>query len=253
MNKSSPVISDQSAWRFELKYRISVLEYHKMRIALRPYMQYDDYTAIAPPGGYLVRSLYFDTYDYRAYHEKMNGDHERIKFRIRTYSKELKEDTRIRAEMKVRKGNAMEKHGATVAPNEYLHFIKTRHWPENNNPILQEFERYVHLWALKPQLLVQYFREGYQDREKNGVRITFDQKVSGAHADTLFPAEHIFMRSLQPQVVILEIKCRHQQPLWLRDFVHNYGLRWVANSKFTQGIQASRQELYHPGGVVIIR
>jgi hypothetical protein len=35
--------------------------------------------------------------------------------------------------------------------------------------------------------------------------------------------------------------------------IHYYGLRWVANSKFTQGLQAARKDLYHPGDIVIIR
>lgn len=251
--KDLPHNTKQTSWRFEIKYRISVLEYHKLRIAILPFMKRDYFTQVAPPGGYMIRSLYYDTYEYRAYHEKMNGDHERIKFRLRTYSKDLKDDTFIRAEMKVRKGNAMEKHGVPITADDYTHFIREKHWPDNTNPILHEFERYVHLWTLKPQTLIQYYREGYEAREKDGIRITFDQMIYGAHSDTLFPIPPIFYRNLQPQAVILEIKCKHQQPLWLRNLIRNYGLRWVANSKFTQSIQSARKDLYHPNGVVFIR
>lgn len=245
--------SKQSAWRFELKYRISILEFYKLRNAIIPFMRRDFYTRIAPPGGYMIRSLYYDTYDYRAYHEKMNGDHERIKFRLRTYSSVPDTNTFIRAEMKVRKGNAMEKHGAPITMDDYSYFIQRKHWPDNNNPILQEFERYVHLWNLHPKTLIQYFREGYEDREKTGIRITFDQKIFGSHSDILFPKAPVFFRNLQPQAVVLEIKCKHSQPVWLRDLIRNHGLRWVANSKFTQSIQSSRKDLYHPNGIVYIR
>ena len=155
--------------------------------------------------------------------------------------------------MKVRQGNAMEKHGVMVSASDYLHFMKYKHWPQNNNPILQEFERYLHLWDLKPQVLIQYFREGYEDREKDGVRVTFDQKVCGVHSDTLFPNRNIFFRNFQQHVVILEIKCRHKQPFWVRDLIHTYGLKWVANSKFTQAIQSARKDLYHPDGIIIVR
>jgi len=244
---------EQSTWRFELKYRISAFDFQRLRIAIRPFMVKDHFTLKAPPGGYLVRSLYYDTYDYRAYHEKMSGDHERIKFRIRTYSKEFKANPLIRAEMKVRKGNAMEKHGVLVSPDDYLCFMQKKYWPIKDNPVLQEFERYMHLWALQPKVLIQYYREGYQDREKEGIRITFDRQVSGAHSDSLFPNYPVFFRSLQPNTVILEIKCKNKQPIWLRDLIRNYGLRWVANSKFTQGIQSARKDLYHPNGVVIVR
>ena len=246
--------TDISAWRFELKYRINVFEFQQLRIAVRRFMKQDHYTAIAPPGqGYMVRSLYYDTYDYRSYHEKMNGDHERIKFRIRSYSKVLDDDTDIRVEMKVRKGNAMEKHGVMVSAEEYRHFMEKRHWPRNDNPILAEFERLLHLWELRPQILIDYHREGYQDRLGDGIRITFDRKVRAVHSNTLFPDEPVFFRDFNPHNVVLEIKCRHKHPVWLRNLIRDYGLRWVANSKFTHGIQSARKDLYHPGGVVIVR
>ena len=245
--------SEQSTWRFELKYRISYQDFLKIRNAVTPYMRRDSHTQRANDGRYLVQSLYFDTYGYKSYHEKMNGDHERLKFRIRTYSTQLTDSTFIRVEMKVRKGNAMEKHGVQVSAQDYLFFMKNRHWPQNTNLILQEFERYLHLWDLRPKVLIRYYREGYEDRERNGIRITFDHHVSGAHSDGLFPDSPVFFRSLQPNIVILEIKCRHKQPDWVRNLVRNYGLRWVANSKFTQGIQSARNELYHPNSIVIIR
>ena len=251
---SSMTESNQlSTWRFELKYRVSILDYYKMRVAIRPYMVKDFYTNIASSNGYLIRSLYYDTYDYRAYNEKMAGDHERIKFRLRTYTTDVKENPRIRVEMKVRKGNAMEKHVVHVSTDDYNFFVWKKHWPENDNPILQEFERYMHLWNLKPQVLIQYNREGYEDREKDGIRITFDQNICAANSNNLFPTGPVFFRSFQQNTVVLEIKCKNKHPLWLRDFVRNYGLRWVANSKFTQAIQSARNDLYHPDGVVIIR
>ena len=243
----------QDTWRFELKYRISMLEYYKLRIAILPFMKRDYYTQIAPQKRYLVRSLYYDTYDYRAYHEKMNGDQDRIKFRLRTYFKNINDNQGIRVEMKVRKGNAMEKHGVVISADDYRFFMNKKHWPDNTNPILHEFERYLHLWTLKPQILIQYYREGYEDRERDGLRITFDHKVCGTHSDTLFPNSPAFFRNFQPHNVIMEIKCRHKQPVWLRNLIRNYGLRWVANSKFSQGIQSARKDLYHPNGVVFIR
>ena len=250
------VLADQSkqvTWRFELKYRINYWDFLKIRNAITPYMRRDAHSKGATDGKYLVRSLYFDTYKYKSYHEKMNGDHQRLKFRIRTYSSVMTENTFIRAEMKVRKGNAMEKHGVQISSEDYKYFMQNRHWPQNSNLVLQEFERYLHLWDLRPKVLIHYYREGYEDRERNGIRITFDHKVSGAHSDSLFPSETPFLRSLQPNIVILEIKCRHKQPQWVRNLILNYGLRWVANSKFTQGIQSARNELYHPNNVVIIR
>lgn len=243
----------QSSWRFETKYRVSFFDYHKIRAALRPHMKEDYYTRSSMTGRYLVRSLYYDTYDYRLYHEKMSGDHERVKLRLRTYSQTPQSDSAIKAEMKVRKGNAMEKHSVIITLADGQHFIQKKQWYLNNNPVLQEFERCVHLLALNPQVLVEYFREGYEDRARSNLRITFDRKIRGAQSLELFPPSPVFWREFHPQVIVLEIKSREDLPWWLRHIIREYGLKWVANSKFTQAIQTARHDLYYPGGIVVVR
>ena len=257
-NRSKIVISDderavRGAWRLEIKYRIDYFTYHKIRAALRPFMRRDHFTGAAPGFKYFVRSLYYDTHDYSAYHEKMAGDSERIKFRIRTYSETYDENAVIRAEMKVRKGNSMEKYSSFISLSEYEYFMKKKNWPEEDNPVLNEFARYVRLRSLDPKVLIEYFREGYHDRAGSDLRITFDHRVKSAHSDRLFAAGKKFYREHIPHNVVLEIKSGKERPAWVRDLVRDYGLKWVANSKFTQGIQASRRDLFHPAGVVLIR
>lgn len=242
-----------SAWRFELKYIINYFQYHKIRIALLPYMKKDYYTMQAPDQKYFVRTLYYDTYDYDAYHEKMSGDYDRIKFRIRTYSRVFKKNAIVRVELKVRKGNTMEKFTSFVTGKDYLFFMKNKIWEEENNPVLNEFIRYMHMRDLKPQILIEYLREGYEDRAKKDLRITFDHNVKSAQDNVLFPDSKVFFRYHLPHTVVLEIKCKNDKPVWLTNLVRNYGLRLIANSKFTQGIQAARHDLYHPDGVVLIR
>lgn len=80
------MINDISSSRFELKYRIHYQDYLKIRNALQIYMNRDKYTRAARGRGYLLRSLYYDTDDYASYHEKMDGNNQRIKLRIRSYS-----------------------------------------------------------------------------------------------------------------------------------------------------------------------
>ncbi len=238
--------------RFELKYRLSYFDYLKIRNMVKSYMKKDSFTLRAGPKGYLVRSLYFDTYDYKAYMEKMNGDCDRIKFRIRSYAATMREDTPVRVELKVRKANRVEKHGTFVRGEELSYFEQHRAWKSLDDPVLSEFSRHLVLKDLRPQIITEYTREGYQSRLNDGLRITIDHEVRSAQAKRLFP-EHALFRQHHPLTVVLEIKFKAFQPSWLKELIHRYGLKLIANSKFTQGIQVARKDLHHPGGVVVVR
>jgi hypothetical protein len=241
----TPDIPDNGNWRFEYKYRLYPQQYHQVRAAIRPFMRLDTYTSSAPQGRYLVRSLYFDSADLRAFQEKVNGDCDRTKLRIRTYTRSLQENSVIRVEMKARKGMSMEKHSTFISHAYYHWFMQSNHWPVLDDPLLVEFERYVRLKTLAPLVLVEYYREGFSARAQQGLRITFDHQVQSVKATTLFPLAPIF-RAHQRGFIILEIKCDKSQPPWLHQLVQTQGLRFMANSKFAQGIETSRPELVQP-------
>ena len=231
--------------RFESKYRISRHQYYQVKNALVPFMRIDPFTRAASENKYLVRSLYFDTPDYQAYFEKISGDCNRVKFRIRTYTETIESNPTIRVELKVRKGVMMEKYGYFVAASQYQEFMDEWHWPLKNNPVLDEFERNLHIKHLQPKILVEYFREGLQSRSREDIRITFDHKVRSACSTSLFP-EKPFFRLHQPNVIILEIKHHEKQPDWLRNIVQQHSLKIVANSKYAQGIEVARPDLVTP-------
>lgn len=231
--------------RFESKYKVSSHQYYKIKNALLPYMQLDGFTRADPKNRYLVRSLYFDTLDYQAYFEKISGDCNRVKFRIRTYVESIEDDPTIRVELKVRKGVMMEKFGYFVTASQYREFMQGWHWPLENNPVLDEFERNLHIKHLRPKLLVEYRREGFQSRSRENIRITFDHQVRSAFSASLFP-DKIFLRPHHPHVIILEIKHSEEQPGWLRDIVQQHSLKIVANSKYAQGIEIARPDLVTP-------
>ncbi len=238
--------------RFELKYRLNYFNYLKIRNMVNSYMKKDSFTISAGRKGYLVRSLYFDTYDYKAYMEKMNGDCDRIKFRIRSYDDTMREDTPIRVELKVRKANRVEKHSTFVKGAELSYFEQHRTWNNLGDPVLSEFSRHLVLKDLQPLIITKYTREGFKSRLNDGLRITIDHEVRSAHAKRLFPEDALF-RQHHPLTVVLEIKFKAFQPAWLKELIHSYGLKLIANSKFTQGIQVARKDLHHPGGVVVVR
>jgi SPX domain protein involved in polyphosphate accumulation len=243
---SSPIQQEIiTSRRFESKYRISIHQYHQIKNALVPYMQFDKFTDATPKKRYLVRSLYFDTFDYQAYFEKISGDCNRVKFRIRTYTEDIEDRPTIRVELKVRKGVMMEKYGYFVTASQYKDFLDGWHWPLENNPVLNEFERNLQIKHLRPKVLVEYLREGFQSRCRENVRITFDHQVKSACSTSLFPKRGFF-RSHHPYTIILEIKQYEKQPGWLRNIVQQHSLKIEANSKYAQGIEVARPDLVTP-------
>lgn len=238
--------------RYELKYRLTYFQYLKMRNAIHPYMVMDPFTQAQESKSYLVRSLYFDTDDFHSYDEKMNGDCDRVKLRLRTYPYGEEYLKYVRVELKLREGNRAVKKSVFVPLDEYRHFMTTRHWQSFDHPITNGFERTVLKQAMRPKVLIEYDREGYQTRLKSGLRITFDHRLRSAHARDLFP-EHCFYRQLYPRGVVLEIKFKDQLPLWLESLVRQQGLKVIANSKYTQCLQVARHDLHHPEGVILVR
>jgi SPX domain protein involved in polyphosphate accumulation len=247
--RSVPIDVDS---RFELKYRLTYFQYLKLRNAIRPYMEMDSYTSAQPSRQYPVRSLYFDTLDYRLFHQKMSGDSDRAKFRLRTYPHGDEYLQFVRVELKMRQGIYSIKKSVFVPMDEYEHFMHTRHWRTFDDPITNAFERQLLTQNLRPVVLVEYDREGYQARLKSNLRITFDHRVRSSHARSLFPNIN-FYRYLYPRSVILEIKFNDTLPNWLEKLVRSQGLNVIANSKYTQSVLIARNDLHHPGNVILVR
>jgi len=242
------------AGRFEFKYRISYHEYYALRNALAPHMRRDFFTEQASTRGYFVRSLYYETADNQIYAQKMSGDYSRVKYRLRSYHDQPDPALPIRAELKVRRGESLSKYQQFITLDDYTSFLCSKNWgTAPADPVLTEYARGVRLLGLQPSVLIDYHREGYEARDAGGVRLTFDHGVRSAHASSLFPEREAFFRIHHPNEVVLEIKFRNAPPRWLMPLVKRHGLRLVANSKFTQGIEAGRRDRYYPNGVLVVR
>ena len=244
MSNLTPLLT--TATRFERKYRCSYPQYYALKNALHPYLTQDLYTARANTSRYLVRSIYYDTFDYQIFLEKVGGHSSRAKYRIRTYGDSLAESPDIRVEIKLRQANLTQKFGSFIRITDYQHFLRYRHWPNPDDPVLQEFERNTHLKDLAPKVLVEYQREGFYTKDGKEIRITFDHDLRTAASRNLFPAQVFWHNHLEPKVV-LEIKHQEILPGWLTDIIRQHGLKIVANSKYALGVAASCKDLLYSG------
>jgi len=229
--------------RYETKYVLNHEKYLNIKNDLQPFMATDKYSANSPTGAYLVRSLYFDTFDYQAYKDKLDGFYGRTKFRLRCYSAQKTFLNSISVEIKTKIGNTVEKYTTTVPIDYYDKFINTYHWPDYVSPVLIDFERSVLLRTLQPVVIVEYHREGMCDLLGDGVRVTFDHMLQSADSNELFP-ERLFFTKHYPEHIILEVKSHNVPPLWLKRIVQRYGLRLVAYSKYVQSVTVSKLDSF---------
>lgn len=231
--------------RFERKYLLSLGDYYRVRTRLPLYFEQDAYTRREPSGRYLVRSIYYDSRDYRAYYEKEDGNFGRIKLRLRAYTDVPDPDGIVSVELKTRNGNVMTKHTTRVPYDYYAEYERTGHWPVDGDPVTGEFARLVRVRSLIPVVLVQYAREGYQARACGSVRLTLDHGVVSTRARSLFP-DKVILRPHRPSHVILEIKTFGTEPAWLTGFVRAHELKIMSNSKYVQGIEVIRPNMVTP-------
>ncbi len=232
-----------SARRFEHKYQLTLSTYYRVRAALRPFVRHCWFSESAPDHRYFIRSLYFDTYDYLAYFEKVTGQPNRIKLRLRSYAPRRDAVDFVSVELKTRSGSLVEKFATRVAPEECDHFLRHRTWIDQADPVLSEFRRLALLRDQRPKLLVDYRREAFLPKDHTRARITFDQAMAYAQADRLFP-QTAFFRPPARRWVILEVKIAEALPDWLQGIVRTFGLKAVPNSKYAHGIEQTQHAIF---------
>jgi hypothetical protein len=221
--------------RFEYKYQLDYQTYLAFRNKISMFMAQDNYTEIAKSKRYFVRSLYYDTYDYKHYKESEEGQFGRIKCRIRTYEEIKGKADIISIEIKTKQGSGTKKFSQLIPIDAYQFFLDHGYFNQSSH-VLDEFTRLMYLGPLEPKLVVEYEREGYHPMDGSDFRLTFDFDVRSGLSSDLFDKNLIHTR-IHNKAIICEIKCGMEKPDWLQSLIKEYGLKVVGNSKYVQAVQ----------------
>ena len=215
--------------RHELKYFINPAELGALRERLRPVMQLDKHCKNGRP--YIIRSLYFDDINDRAYYDKQSGVMHRDKYRIRIYGLSDKE---IFLERKRKLGDLIQKSSVKITRRLCEQIISgdPRGLQTSKEPLLQDMYVEMRLNLLRPAVIVDYMREAYQHPAEN-VRITFDTKLrSGLHSVDLFNKDLPTVCPLDENVEILEVKFDTYLPDHIRKLMSGLEMDRSAVSKY---------------------
>ncbi len=218
--------------RHELKYFINEEQYFVLSGILDQVLQRD------PHGDeyneYHIRSLYFDTVFNTAYYDKLDGDQNRDKYRIRIYNFS---DRIIRMECKTKVGSLISKRSQVIPKLlcEQLMAGDPTGLETTRSGLLNDVFREMTVNLLRPVVIVDYVREAYLHPAEE-VRITFDKQLrSGLWSKDLFNPELPTISPFDNNEMILEVKYNQFLPSYIRDILNTYcpGACVSAISKYT--------------------
>ena len=228
--------------RLEAKYLVDRTRRTALGRDLRALMRRDVHAG--GDGSYLVRSLYFDTPDFMAYHEKLQGLAIRHKLRARVYGDPARAPA-VRLEVKSRVLSHIHKLAVDVPRTEWKEVEEAllrrtappRHWL-SANPATREFFRIQRQWAMEPKILIEYRREALERRELGRTRVNFDFDLRASRDLSLLGE----LRSARPVLgcgrSIFEIKVDGHLPFWLHMLIAKYDLQNEAISKYCHGVRS---------------
>ena len=218
--------------RHELKYFINEAQYLVLSGILDQVLQRD-------PNGdeyneYHIRSLYFDTAFDTALYDKIDGDPNRDKYRIRIYNFS---DRVIKMECKTKVGNLISKRSQNIPRLlcEQLMAGDPTGLETTRSGLLNDVFREMTINLLHPVVIVDYVREAYLHPAEE-VRITFDKQLrTGLWSKDLFNTQLPTVSPFDDQLMILEVKYNQFLPTYIRDILNTYcaGACVSAISKYT--------------------
>lgn len=253
----------KSAFRHELKYLITHSQRDAIIEALADHTEADQHSTVADSptvvdaspsgiypahmGAYTIASLYYDTPNYKAYWDKVDGHRNRRKVRVRVYGDQnVSTETLCYVEIKQRLNTMMTKR-RVVLP--YAAAVDLAAYPTllpdvapEDQPILREIAYLQTTLHLQPACVVTYQRLALNGLEPYGdLRVTFDTELRGRIHDLslLSPGTTVGQSFLHPHFCIMEIKVNQSVPYWLGTVINQQRCPARRISKYCMALQQS--------------
>ncbi len=221
-------MSTLKTFRHEYKYVIPYEEMLSLRMKFDKLLDIDrDYN------GYMIRSLYFDSIEDNDYYDKLNGELERKKIRIRIY--DPKGDL-IKLELKAKYDYHQLKESLIIKKEDAEELIK------GNYDVLLKYQDelakriYIMLrtGCYQPKVIIEYQRIAYKG--KTTTRITFDMHIlSSSNVESFFDEKINYLENTNTSDVVLEVKFDRLLEPYISDILSKYISRNQSVSKYMMG------------------
>lgn len=193
-------MSEVSVVRTEKKYSISLYQQSILSYRLEPIMNIDQHSNM---GGYMVRSLYFDSIYDNDYFDKISGLEIRKKVRLRIYSPE---QTTVKLELKQKQGNAQKKISLSISKELAEEMMQGRYTGliELRSDLALMFYQILETGLYRPKCIVEYHRLAFTEKS-NDIRITMDSEIGMSHFCDRFFDKQLSLIPVRKEPV-LEVK-----------------------------------------------
>lgn len=212
--------------RYELKYLLSRDQKERILRAMEPWMALDGY------GRTTIRSLYFDTGDYRLIRRSMEKPAYKEKLRVRSYQKAAP-DSPVFLELKKKYGGVVYKRRLSLPEQDAMAWVTGERPCRENSQIAREIDYFLRYYQhLRPAALLCYEREAYFCKDGSDFRVTFDDNIRCRREALSLGAETWGTPILEPDRVLMELKCAGGIPLWMVRALSREGIYQTSFSKY---------------------
>jgi SPX domain protein involved in polyphosphate accumulation len=232
--------------RYELKYLLRRDQVKLLVAELHQTLRLDAH--VGELGTYPITSLYYDTPDYKAYWDKLDGHRSRRKVRVRVYGDTtITPETPAYLEIKQRINKLMRKRRVALPYGDAVNFdgyyelgLARGH---ADQALVHEAYYLYRTLQLRPTCVVTYDRMAFEgDARAPDLRITLDTNLRGRiHDLSLLSTGSVVDRQvLGPEYAVLEVKANHNVPRWVAQLTARHRCTFYRISKYCMALERTQ-------------
>lgn len=195
-----------------------------------------------------VRSIYFDTDDYRLIRNSIDKPVYKEKLRLRSYT-DVVPDSTVFLELKKKYKGIVYKRREKLTYLQAENYINTHKLPKKSQ-IMCEIDYAMNYYNnLKPRMCIFYDRKAYCGVENTGLRITFDTNLRYRTDRLDLTADTNGDLIINSDMCIMEIKALGAMPLFLTELLTQMKIRPGSFSKYGTAYKIIKQNKNNKGGI----
>lgn len=218
-------------YRKEIKYVVSMEVANRINKELKMILKSDEHNG---SDGYIIRSLYFDSYNNYDYFSKMSGNENRKKIRLRIYGS----SNTCKLELKQKYANNQLKESLVINKDDAEcllqkdYSVLKKYFDENE--LATRLYAMMNINLYKPVAIIDYNRIAYT-YPMYDLRVTIDSDIKSSETNFNIFDKNIAMLPETKGIAILEIKYSGKLMKFVSDILKKYNITQTSYSKYVVG------------------